>query len=407
MVNSCFRIIQIFELMKKELYLFVFLLLPFLLAAQDRCAFDLKLEEVRHNPEFIRMQQKIKKQSQAGIKAETVFLVPVVVHVLYKNQNENISNSQILSQIAVLNEDYRLKNADTTNVESGFSKADAAIEFCLANRDPNGNPTDGIIRTATIIDNIGLTNQYYQLSPIWDRDNYLNIWVCDLGDDVAGFGFPPGSPADRDGVVVHYSNFGNTGNVQANYDQGRTTTHEVGHWFNLLHPWGNSESCSTDDEVADTPLQGVIYERCPTAPDSSCSSKDMLSNFMGYVYDRCMGNFTEGQKQRMRSAVVASRSSILLSNACVPVGLNEHSLSQTIKVSPNPCKEETFVELGNREMLKAHHLTVFNLKGQAVKLETKAKHNGYLLNTSTLKKGIYFIEYRNQNIRLSKKLVVF
>lgn len=393
--------------MKKTSCIFALLWLPFLLSAQNRCAFELKLEEIRHSAEFIETQQKIQKYRQSGTKSETVFLVPVVVHVLFKDQSENISNNQILSQIAVLNEDYRLKNADTTNVESGFSKADVAIEFCLANRDPKGDPTNGIIRTATAVDNIGLTNQYYQLSPIWDRDKYLNIWVCDLGDDVAGFGFPPGSPADRDGVVIHYSNFGNTGNVQANYDQGRTTTHEVGHWLNLLHPWGNAESCSTDDGIDDTPLQGVIYERCPTPPDTSCGTKDMLSNFMGYVYDRCMGNFTNGQKQRMRNAVVASRSSLLLSNACVPVGTEENTLSQTIGISPNPCKDETFVKLGFQEMQKPHHLIVFNLNGQTIKLETKAKHNGYLLNTSKLKKGLYFIEFRNQNRRISKKLVVF
>ncbi len=393
--------------MKYRVYFFLFLLIPSLLAAQSRCLFDDKLQAVAQTTEFIETQRKIQKYNQKTNKSETVFLIPVVVHVLYKDQSENISNSQILSQINVLNEDYRLKNADTTNVEAGFSKADVAIEFCLANRDPNGNSTNGIIRTATSIDNIGLGNQYYRVSPIWDRDHYLNIWVCDLGENVAGFAFPPGSPADQDGVVIHYSNFGNTGNVEPNYDRGRTTTHEVGHWLNLLHPWGNSESCSTDDQIADTPLQGVIYEKCPSPPDSSCGSKDMLSNFMGYLYDRCMGNFTEGQKQRMRNAVVASRSSLLLSDGCMPVGLTERTLSQNFYISPNPCTERTFVKLGGEAMKKPHRLRLFSLSGQLVKAETITQQNGYQINTSALEKGLYFIECQTEEIRLSKKLVVF
>ncbi len=374
----------------------------------SRCLSDSVLEIYTNTADYLLHQQMIQKgkNSRSEQKSETIFTIPIVIHVLYKDAGENISLNQIQSQIEVLNEDYRLLNADTTNVEAGFSKADVAIEFCLATRDPNGNPTDGIIRTQTSTDNIGLTNKYYQESPAWNRDLYLNIWVCDLGPNVAGFAFPPGSPADRDGVVIHYTNFGRVGNVQNNYDKGRTATHEVGHWLNLLHPWGSNESCSNDDGIADTPNQGVIYELCPTVPQSSCGSKDMLSNFMGYVFDRCMGNFTEGQKEAMRQAIVSSRTSLILSKGCVPVGINDLEKAQDIQIFPNPTKNKVSIQFDPSIEAIDFNISVFNQIGELVQTEPIISSNTIELDLGRLEKGIYFIQFSSEKINLSKKIVV-
>jgi hypothetical protein len=233
----------------------------------------------------------------------------------------------------------------------------------------------------------------------------LNIWVCDLGPQVAGFAFPPGSPANQDGVVIHYANFGRTGTVQADYDLGRTTTHEVGHWFNLLHPWGANENCFNDDEVSDTPQQGVIYEKCPTPPQSSCGSEDMLSNFMGYVYDRCMGNFTEGQKERMRQAIVNARTSLILSKGCVPVGLEENKLENLIRIWPNPSSKLFNFELSSTLQKTDLKFKIYNALGQEIRVKTIESENGYTLNLED-RKGLYFVHFEYQGAQLSKKLIL-
>ncbi|MEX2379283.1 MAG: hypothetical protein WD530_00955, partial [Vicingaceae bacterium] len=149
---------------------------------RKRCGFDEVYQELQKDSTFLRTQAKLEKQRGANqLKSQTVFIVPVVIHAIHRNSADSISNAQIISQIDILNTDYRKLNADTTNVENGFSKADVRIEFCLAQRKPNGDPTTGIIRYKTNIDDICDGTQYLQAAPIWDRNRYLNIWVCDLG----------------------------------------------------------------------------------------------------------------------------------------------------------------------------------------------------------------------------------
>lgn len=399
--------------MKKTVLIICILLLAFDYAngqsERKRCGFDAIYQELKKDSTFLRTQAELKKQKGANqLKSQTVFIVPVVVHAIHRNAADSISDAQILSQIDILNTDYRKLNADTSNVESGFSVADVRIEFCLAQRKPNGSNTNGIVRYKTNIDDICDGTQYLQAAPIWDRNRYLNIWVCDLGSVNAGFAYSPGAAADRDGVVIHYSNFGDRENVESPYDKGRTATHEVGHWFNLRHPWGNDNpvSCASDDGVSDTPNQGVIYDRCPTPPDSSCGSKDMLSNFMGYVYDACMGNFTEGQKERMRIALVNSRTSLLLSNGCLPVGLEEEQALNGAKLYPNPSNGKFTLELDQRRLLNELEFKAYNLQGKSVPIQTKSGQKGYTLEIANVDAGVYFLSIRTAKARVLKKIII-
>lgn len=388
------------------------LLLVLKLNAQDRCAFDQIYKQLSENPSFKAYQSQMNQQNRrlAKEKSQTIIVIPTVVHVIYKNQDENVSSTQIQSQLDVLNEDFRKLNADTSNVEQGFSVADVGIEFCLAKRDPDGNKTTGITKTTTTIDDVcDLTSsQYYQLAPIWNPDHYLNIWVCDINDVIAGYAFPPNQIArNRDGLVIQYSNFGTTGTVSSPYDQGRTATHEIGHWFNLFHPWGsgNSASCFTDDGVIDTPNQGTIYNGCPTAPKQSCGSKDMLSNFMGYLDDRCMGNFTEGQKDRIRSTIITSRPDLLLSKGCLPVGLAENKLANTIRVFPNPISNQFNIQLLN-EAPPIQSIELLNSSGKLVFRETKSIANGYQIELEILPDGLYFLRLKSSEAQVIKKLII-
>jgi PKD repeat protein len=230
----------------------------------------------------------------------------------------NIPTQQIIDQIAVLNEDYRRKNSDTINTPALYASvaSDVQLEFCLAVRDPNGDPTNGITRTynsqatyAAFTDNIAIKSQSY-----WPSDQYLNIWVCDLASPALGYAqFPSDAsdnngPATTDGVVIDYSTFGQYVTTSTHYNLGRTTTHEVGHWLDLYHPWGDVSDCSGTDYCSDTPpCSDAYYSSKPTCVmPFQCGYSRMIQNYMDYSDDACMNMFTGDQKARMQSAMVVS-----------------------------------------------------------------------------------------------------
>jgi len=261
-----------------------------------------------------------------------VYTIPVVVHVVYKNSMENIPDIQIQSQLDVLNLDFRKMNADAGEVPQLFAglAADAEIEFCLATVDPEGNATTGITRTPTNVEafttNDSIKKDITGGKSAWATDSYLNIWVGALtgtnSNNLLGYATGPGVSAWRDGVVVRYDAFGTT--VPENWpnNKGRTCTHEVGHYFDLNHIWGDG-NCSVDDGISDTPLQESQYGGCPTfgSPStSSCNSQDMFMNYMDYTYDACMFMFTQEQVAVMRQIIQTERAGLLQSTpvACDP-----------------------------------------------------------------------------------------
>ena len=247
-----------------------------------------------------------------------VITIPVVVHVVYGNSTENISDAQILSQMDVLNADFRRTNSDADNTWS--QAADTEIEFCLASTDPSGNPTNGITRTSTSVSAFGTNDQMKFNSSggkdAWPADQYLNMWVCDISGGILGYAQFPGGSASTDGVVMDYQYFGTIGTATAPFDLGRTATHEVGHWLNLRHIWGDG-NCNADDFVSDTPTSDAANYGCATG-HVSCSSTDMVQNYMDYSDDACMNLYTVGQKNRMRALFESGgyRASLLNSAAC-------------------------------------------------------------------------------------------
>ena len=196
--------------------------------------------------------------------------IPVVVHVLYNNAIQNISDAQVNSQIDVLNEDFRKLNLDISNLPNVFSAlaADCQIQFCLAKRDPNGNATNGIVRKSTTITSFSSNDNIKRSanggSDPWNTSQYLNIWSGNLGGGLLGYAQFPGGAAATDGVVLLYNTVGRVGTLMAPYNKGRTATHEVGHWLNLRHIWGDA-NCGSD-LVNDTPTQQTSNFGCPTFP---------------------------------------------------------------------------------------------------------------------------------------------
>jgi|GEM_PF-662882 len=328
----------------KNIPVFLFIAFSFLhinMMAQ-KCGSSLNMQLIQQeNPVLYNKLLQIENHTKTFIKNESlksmtstnnIIRIPVVVHVLYHTSNENISDAQIFSQIEVLNEDFRRRNADNSNTPSVFLSiaSDPEIEFFLACIDPNGNTTNGITRTYTdsvqftqILNPDNTTNEistgikYTSLGghDAWPSDRYLNIWTCNLSGTLLGYAqFPGIGQATTDGVVIKYNCFGRIGVLDPIYNMGRTTTHEIGHWLNLIHIWGDddnaneictSNECSGNDNVADTPNQGERSSGCPSFPQTDCctpaSPGVMFMNFMDYTDDVCMNLFTAGQKNRMRA----------------------------------------------------------------------------------------------------------
>jgi PKD repeat protein len=255
--------------------------------------------------------------------------IPVVFHIIHNNGPENISDAQVIDAVRVLNDDFNKLNIDWPNVRPDFLPlvADVDVEFRLAQRDPQGNCTSGITRTVSPLTNDGSQTMKNLIQ--WPRNKYLNVWVAASADGAAGYTYRPNAVANQptwDGIVLLHNYTGAIGTSSPN--RSRTLTHEVGHWINLAHTWGNSntpalpENCNGDDNVSDTP-NTIGWTNC-TLAGTSCGSLDNVENYMEYSY--CSKMFTEGQKTRMLAALnssTAQRNQLWTANNLSATGVNQ------------------------------------------------------------------------------------
>ncbi|GAB4296311.1 MAG: hypothetical protein Kow0098_19380 [Ignavibacteriaceae bacterium] len=239
--------------------------------------------------------------------------IPVVVHVVYNTSAQNISESQVQSQIRILNEDYR-KLFGTNGWNNDPVGADTEIEFVLASTDPDGNPTNGITRTFTTKTSFTTNDDVKKSSrggkDPWDTAHYLNIWVCNLSGGILGYAQFPGGPSSTDGVVCTYTAFGDEGTATPPFHLGRTASHEVGHYLNLYHTFQGG-CTAPGDYCDDTPDVSSPNYGCPTG-HISCGSVDMVENYMDYTDDACMNIFTICQSDRMNAILDGIRSSLVI-----------------------------------------------------------------------------------------------
>ncbi|MFM7106971.1 MAG: M43 family zinc metalloprotease, partial [Flavobacteriales bacterium] len=275
-----------------------------------------------HHPEAVSLMREARENLEAETRNFTenrgggmvIYTIPVVFHIIHNNGPENISNDQIYDAVAILNRDFRKLNADTSSIVAAFQDiaADVGVEFALAAKDPNGNCHPGINRVMSPLTNDGGSSDMKALS-YWPRDEYMNIWVCaEAGDGVAGFTYNPGDVGgfwgySEDGIVMRSDYIGAIGT--SSEGRSRTLTHEVGHWLNLDHTWGNSNSpgdpnnCDMDDNVNDTP-NTIGHTSCNLSAGTCGSVQDNVQNYMEYSY--CSRMFTQGQANRMRAALLSS-----------------------------------------------------------------------------------------------------
>lgn len=296
----------------------------------EYCIQHKKMAALMQNPDYLLQKQQddiefakaLKKAQPKGV----VYRIPIVFHVLHNNGVENISDEQIMDQLAILNRDFRKQNADTATVQSDFvgMPTDAEIEFVLATKAPNGTCFKGITRTMNAISYDG-SNGDAQVTAIkngndvfngtWAGNKYLNVFICGEIGGAAGYTTNPSGwsgTSMSNGIWILHDYVGSIGT--SSVGTSRALTHEVGHWLNLSHTWGgnnnpgNASSCSTDDGVDDTP--NCIGVTSCLINANTCNSinsywsydvRDNVENYMDYSY--CSKMYTGGQVARMRAAL--------------------------------------------------------------------------------------------------------
>lgn len=272
----------------------------------------------------------------SGNRIATVY-ISVVFHIVLPNPNI-ITDAQIQAQLDTLNKDFFGANGDSVKIPSYFKPlfGKSGIQFCLAQRNPDGDATNGIDRVFTnqasfSIDD-GVKHDYAGGVASWNTDKYYNIWVCLMSNSILGYATFPDDPTTANGdqgVVIDYRSL--PGGAFTAYNGGKTLTHETGHYFNLFHIWGDDNgSCTGSDDVSDTPNQADASSGCYTGIKTDACTPGgngiMYQNFMDYTDDPCLVMFTTEQMSRMETALVTSRPSLLSSNGCQPVVLSPYDV---------------------------------------------------------------------------------
>lgn len=364
------------------------------------------------------------------LKADPIYTIPVVVHVVYNTPEQNLPDSVIIDQIKVLTDDYNRWNADTVNMRNDFDpvKGNPGIRFKLAQIDPQGNVTTGITRTQTSTESFGsfalFTGSFADLEKVkstangghdpWDQGRYLNIWVCNMALPVLGpalLGYatpPPGLPnwptgqtptGLSDGVVIQYQAFGSNNPVPLEFGQtayevaGRTCVHEVGHYLGLRHIWGDGD-CTQEDGIDDTPNadsqsnQDCDYNRNTCTDDiAGTDLPDMVENYMDYSSETCQNSWTDGQVQLMHGVLEDDRYDLVHNNPAA-TSMHDHL---NIVAYPNPASKVLTVRT---EVSEKMDITLIDINGTLVYGSTLV--NGlHQISLDGIAPGFYLLNVRN------------
>ena len=382
-----------------------------------------KVEELLKNKgNYQRNAEKGKPDNPGKPPAPSSITIPVVVHVLYNTPEQNISDAQVQSQIDVLNEDFTATNNDYNNYDAGYGsvKGDLDISFCLVQVIHKQTKT----KSFSTSDNMKFSKRGG--SDAVDPMHVFNIWVCNLGQSLLGYAYYPGIAPEKFGVVCHTNAFGRGAgyNLFADYDLGRTTTHEVGHSLGLVHIWGDAK-CG-NDEVDDTPLHNDANFGCPEQGHlSTCKGTplEMWMNYMDYTDDRCMYFFSDGQASRASffidtdpqlisiagSACTAARqvsdditsTTNQINSTSRMIGTNNFSLYPTITSGKLTL---SFSNLqSNTTEISIYSQTGALMKKQQMNLTGKTIDQ---IDVSKLNNGVYFLQMNNGTYKETQKFLV-
>jgi len=340
------------------------------LCAQDQGLHRCGTHHIPANAQSIEVPISVNRQS---------IEIPIVFHIVYRSDEENISKETIMSQLEVINQDYSSIDPLTRELPNSFNKkvASPGISFCLAQTDPFGQASDGIVRVPTQTTLVGSQSQTVggerrikdsELggSSAWDTDRYLNVWIGARDDGIAGDATFPDDPdeTESDGIVLDYKVVGLRPATDSPFNLGRTLTHEIGHYLNVFHLYGAETGCFNDDDlVSDTPNQfGPYFGLCQEGV-SSCGSRDMDTNFMNFRDDSCLFYFTKGQVDRMIQTLFTVRYELISSETC----------SAGKPIPPDPLRVAPIVTLPNGLEIplttlseETYSLSLFDTSGRLV-----------------------------------------
>jgi hypothetical protein len=374
-------------------------------------------------------------KSSRAVNSDSVYRIPVVVHVVYTAPNENLPDSLIFSQIDVLNRDYNRWNFDTTQTRVIFKPIAGSLnfQFYLATTDPSGNPTTGIIRKVgtpaspflgfnAFQDNVKIPTEG---DAPWNTDKYLNIWVCNLNTlplGILGYAYPPTGAANWDttgytdsamqGVVIDYTAFGrnNPYVIDPGVTPGRTCVHEVGHYFGLRHIWADEDLCADDDGIDDTPKAGAASNfDCDTTKntcvDVGVDYPDMIENYMDYSDEHCQNMFTQEQAAIMLVNLITLRPDLAEKAPLYGVGFNQNNFENNISIYPNPATDYInidFKSIRNNQV----KIEMVDNAGKSVLSKILVVNNDiHTIDISQLTSGFYYLQITNGTDIVRKKVV--
>ncbi len=401
--------------------------------------------EVKY-PGYMESEKRAFEMAEQSVmpRSGDVYRIPVVFHVIYNTNRQNIHDSLLNNQIKVLNDAFRNRHADTSNTRNIFKPlaGDAEIEFFLAEIDPDGNPTNGITRTKTDIETFGditIILGSFNLEAFermkftakgghdaWPTNKYLNIWVADAGISflgvylpaLLGLATPPRYPSlpDNwpegsvdgivDGVFLQYQTIGNNNpykeDLQGLVSAGRTAVHEIGHYFGLRHIDGDEE-CGTDG-IDDTPTMNLSSQEAGACPDpntNTCNAAepndlpDMWENYMDYSNDMCQSLFTIGQVSHMRKVLTSQRDTLYNWK----LGTIGREVDQ-IAFYPNPVQNTIYLQ----HVATGGVLSVYNTMGQVVKRVESVSTT--TIDVANLNPGLYVMVYEVERKMLQARFVI-
>ena len=405
-------------------------------------------QELISNPDYAKARANIISENKIWIKnnskEKNTINIPVVIHIIHKNTHSNIgigtniSNAQIEDALKILNEDYSKTNPEYPNPPRNTflnNWGNPNLKFCLATIDPNGNPTNGITRTSTTKASFDADTEGNDMKRVstsgkdaWNPSKYLNIWVCNLsnsggGGMTLGYAYLPGLPSWnswKDGLVIDFQYFGTIGGASASSD-GRTATHEIGHYLGLNHTFCESQSggCCDNDEnnVNDTPAadDGIYFGTVNlTTNNNTCNDLqytnifntnvlDMDENFMSYASNTWM--FTNDQVNVMSATLNGYRTTLKNStvsmncDGSVGTGLNNYQL-ENLDIYPNPTQGKLNIASADR----INTLSITNIIGKEI-LFVK-DFSGKIIDLSSYRNGVYFINISTDKGTHIEKIII-
>lgn len=332
-------------------------------------------------------------------------VIPIVFHIVYPEGNNAFSMEDIYNQLDQLNADFNKNNKNLFSVPELFKPfiADVEIKFCLAKINPDGELTLGVEQKKISIDYFGdqvndlgqslIKYDVFDGYDAWDTKKYVNVWVGAKESLAGEASFPGTASNEEDGIIIDYEHFGAA---------HRSLTHEMGHYLNLKHLWGDENSCEKDDLVLDTPSQEYAHFDCPVHPEITCGSADMFMNFMDFTNDDCLAFFTKGQKERMLESLLLFRSELLNENVCQDSPQNFNLVNDLI-----------LFQDGNKARIKCSSIpkenikiSIYSIDGRLIQRNNISIINDYSIPLHQISTGIYIFKFSYRDSRLVEKLLI-